>query len=688
MSHPSPRPLTSLFLAFLIPLYASLAARAADPAHVLFLIGEDEYKSEVTMPGIAKELESRFGMKTTLLHDKNMTSVWKPEAGKRLNDMPGLEALKDADLLVVYMRFRTFPEEQVKSLQEYLDSGKPIVAFRTSTHAFNYASGDPLAEHWNAFGARVLGAPWIHHYGHESSTDVSVVPGAEGNPILSGVDPSFHVRSWLYQVRPEYPPKDAEILLIGKSVGPSQKPEAERDLNPVAWTRTHPGGGKVFMTTIGHPEDFEVPAFRRLVFNGIHWALGKPILPESAKEKHGSLQFELQDGDRVALIGENLLDRERYDGYIETLLTLRFPGRGIRFRNYSWAGDTVRIQARPLNFGELETHLEPFQPNVFILAYGMNSAFDQGVEGIPEFLAGYTSILARARAFDPREIALLSPITLEDLGPPLPDQSSRNRILAEYRSAISGLAREQGCRFVDLCDLSPQGSAEREFLTENGIHLNARGYWRAANRVLEQLGLQGPDLRLEVDARRGSATLAGKAIPKVERGPEGVELAVDFPFLPPPMVPPSQVWRKGSDKGREPPGCALLRVEGLEPGKYTVAFNGKAPELTLPSEFLEKGVNLPTPFGAEEQTEQVRRLVVEKNQLFFFRWRAHNGEYIYGRRSKSSGDPDGQGNAGNDQFPAEMDEFERLIAEKEAEISRLAVPEPVRVSLRKKDDPN
>ena len=96
--------------------------------------------------------------------------------------------------------------------------------------------------------------------------------GAQGHPVLQDVPPKFHVRSWLYHIVPDYPPPEAEILLVGSSVGPSPRPVREE--NPVAWTWRHPGGGRVFTTTMGHPEDFEVPAFRRLCLNGIRWALG------------------------------------------------------------------------------------------------------------------------------------------------------------------------------------------------------------------------------------------------------------------------------------------------------------------------------------------------------------------------------------------------------------------------------
>jgi type 1 glutamine amidotransferase len=240
---------------------------------VIFVIGDHEYSSEETMPIIAAELEQHYGMQTTVLKSY-------PDENAEEN-LPGLEALSKADLAVFFLRWRRLPKAQVEQLRKYLDSGKPVVAFRTTTHAFNYPKGHEL-EKWNAFAVDYLGGPpgWggaHYHYGHTSSTEVSINPEAANEPILTGVDKSFHVTSWLYQVLPNYPPADAKRLLIGRAVNPEKRPGRPDAVdNPVAWTWKNKAGGRVFMTTLGHPEDFQVEAFQRLVVNGIHWALGKP----------------------------------------------------------------------------------------------------------------------------------------------------------------------------------------------------------------------------------------------------------------------------------------------------------------------------------------------------------------------------------------------------------------------------
>ncbi|MGV3502715.1 MAG: ThuA domain-containing protein [Adhaeribacter sp.] len=266
-----------LLLSWLLPFaFCSCAqTRAGSKAKkplVVFVTGDHEYSGEATLPLLAAELEKNYGMRTIVLKAS-------PDHNAEEN-IPGLEALKEADLAVFFLRWRRLPADQVKHIEDYLKTGKPVAGFRTTTHAFNYPKGHPL-DRWNAFGEMALASPpgWggkakHTHYGHESSTDVAIVPEAAKNPILTGVDPKFHVKSWLYQVLPDYPTKGSTWLLMGTPVNPNT-PKAYP--NPVAWTGTNTYGGKVFMTTMGHPEDFDQEAFQRLVVNGLHWALGKPV---------------------------------------------------------------------------------------------------------------------------------------------------------------------------------------------------------------------------------------------------------------------------------------------------------------------------------------------------------------------------------------------------------------------------
>ncbi|WP_373512890.1 ThuA domain-containing protein [Persicitalea sp.] len=255
------------------------ATKTNEKPLVVFVAGDHEYSGEGTLPILAAELEKNYGIRAKVI--KSFPNQNSEE------NIPGLEALREADLAVFFLRWRRLPKDQVAYMDEYLKSGKPVMGFRTSSHAFNYPKGHEL-EAWNAFGERAFGSPpgWggaakHSHYGHESTTDVRIVPEAAKHPILTGVDPEFHVASWLYKVLPDFPSKGAEWLLMGKSVNPNSTPAIDQ---PVAWTWKNPEGARVFFTTIGHPEDFRVEAFQRLVVNAIHWELGMPV-PKTWKGK-------------------------------------------------------------------------------------------------------------------------------------------------------------------------------------------------------------------------------------------------------------------------------------------------------------------------------------------------------------------------------------------------------------------
>lgn len=225
---------------------------------IAFVIGEPEYSSLQTMPRIGEELAMRYGYQVTVC----VTSVVPDEPRFPLSEFSRLEALADADLMAVYTRFRVLPDRQMETIKAFLDSGRPVVGLRTATHAFHFPA-DSKWQPWNdGFGRDVFGTPWISHHGHSSRTDVSVVPTAKKHPILKGVDNQFRARSWLYDVLPLSKP--CEQLLWGTPIVPEKPPQE----NPVAWTTAH-NQGRVFFTTLGHPQEFDIPSFRSLLTNGI-----------------------------------------------------------------------------------------------------------------------------------------------------------------------------------------------------------------------------------------------------------------------------------------------------------------------------------------------------------------------------------------------------------------------------------
>jgi len=183
----------------------------------------------------------------------------------------GLEALESADLAVFYLRWRNLPDPQMRRILDYLAAGRPLVGLRTSTHSFRFPKGHSL-ERWNdGFGAEVWGQKWIRHHGHTSTTDVSGVPAQANHPILRGVERSFRAPSWLYVVEPLV--GDAVPLLAGRAINPQGQDYGPQ---PVAWTKTYKGA-RVFFTTLGHPDDFRIASMRRLLVNGILWALGREV---------------------------------------------------------------------------------------------------------------------------------------------------------------------------------------------------------------------------------------------------------------------------------------------------------------------------------------------------------------------------------------------------------------------------
>lgn len=264
------------FLGIVLPLHFTACAQTktgstAKKPMIVFVTGDHEYSGEATLPLIAAELEKNYGFRTKVLKAF-------PDHNAEEN-IPGLEALQEADVAVFFLRWRRLPADQVKFIEDYLKTGKPVIGFRTTTHAFNYPKGHPL-EKWNSFGELAFNAPpgWggkanHTHYGHKSTTDVSIIPAAAKDPILTGVS-NFHAKSWLYKVLPDYPAKGSTWLLMGHPINPDKTDAFD---NPVAWTGLNTYGGKFFITTLGHPEDFDQEPFQRLVINSIHWAAGKTV---------------------------------------------------------------------------------------------------------------------------------------------------------------------------------------------------------------------------------------------------------------------------------------------------------------------------------------------------------------------------------------------------------------------------
>ncbi|MBS1859199.1 MAG: ThuA domain-containing protein [Acidobacteria bacterium] len=256
---------------------------------IVLVSGDDEYRSEQALPELAKILSRRQGFDTTVLFEID------PAAGTIVpdqhNNIPGLETLDSADLVVLMIRFRDLPDAQMKHIVDYVEAGKPIVALRTSTHGFDLKTS-PTYRRWSwnskewdgGFGRQVLGETWINHHGKHKvqSTRAMFAPGQERNPILHGIgDGEIWVPTDVYTARL---PMAAGIqpLLMGavlESMDPASAPvkgPQNDPMMPVAWTREY-RGGRVFTTTMGSAQDLLNEPFRRLLVNACYWALGMPV---------------------------------------------------------------------------------------------------------------------------------------------------------------------------------------------------------------------------------------------------------------------------------------------------------------------------------------------------------------------------------------------------------------------------
>lgn len=256
------------------------------PTHIVFVTGEEEYRSEESFPMLAKLAKRELGAKVTVLYSVDSLGYIDPN---RTDHIAGLEALETADLMVVFMRFRNLPKNEREYITNYVESGKPIIGFRTTTHAFKYKNDSTLTEFNEAWPAKVFGQQWITHHGHFDDgkfpvTNISIKKGHDDNSILNGFS-EFEAYSWLYHVDGgDWKLKgDSKPFLMGHSTKSQHEIDGKLEEfsldNPVAWTKSYTGtSGKkarVFFTTVGHPYDFKLPVVRKIVMNGIYWALGK-----------------------------------------------------------------------------------------------------------------------------------------------------------------------------------------------------------------------------------------------------------------------------------------------------------------------------------------------------------------------------------------------------------------------------
>ena len=275
---------------------AGAGAKGKRP-HLVFVVGTHHYSPQVSMPVLAKEME-RLGFRTTVIIPPG-----DPEGNRNKVGIPGLEALGEADVAVFFMRFLTLNDEQFGHIEKYVKSGKPIVAFRTSTHAFKYPAGHKWSAWNDDFGKYVQGTDYLCHMA--GATQCEAAAQSKGHPIMTGVgDEAFTSAGTLYITGLE---AGCEPLVIGAGSGKARVikdrfrtryvQENEEDL--VTWTgEKNKYGAKVFATSFGHLGDFAVPQIMRIIVNGIHWAAGIEVPKAAAEVKTFELANSVKKGKR------------------------------------------------------------------------------------------------------------------------------------------------------------------------------------------------------------------------------------------------------------------------------------------------------------------------------------------------------------------------------------------------------
>ena len=248
--------------------------------HVVLVVGTLHYSPELTMPVFAEELE-RFGFRTTVVMDEG-----DPEK-KTENVLPGIEVLADADLVIFLTRFMQLPDAELQPILDYLESGKPVIGLRTSSHSFRYPKDHPNFAWNNTFGARAMGTMYIVH--QSSETDVRILAENMNHPIMTNVTK----RSWVSPgtVYLGFMGEGYLPLLIGSGTGNprllnrhfGQFQTQALETATVAWAWENEWGGKVFGTSLGHPGDFAEESFVRMMINAASWATGKELPSAEAK---------------------------------------------------------------------------------------------------------------------------------------------------------------------------------------------------------------------------------------------------------------------------------------------------------------------------------------------------------------------------------------------------------------------
>ncbi len=282
--------------------------------HIVFVASDHEYRTEETCPALARILSQHHGFKTTVLFGVDKQGFIKAGA----SDIKGLEALKGADLMVIFARFLNLPDEQMKHIADYVERGGPVVGLRTSSHAFKIPAGKKYShfdfkykgkEFKKGFGHQILGNTWVGHYGknHSQATRIQIIPEQKEHSILRGVDDNALCIAGAYVGKPD---ETFTVLTESQPLNGMKKDspaDETKPPSPSTWTRhyTTKDGKKarVFHSTQGASQDLLDANYRRLLVNGVYWALG--------------LEAQIKPDSTVDFVGEFNPSRFAFDGEVK-----------------------------------------------------------------------------------------------------------------------------------------------------------------------------------------------------------------------------------------------------------------------------------------------------------------------------------------------------------------------------------
>ena len=253
-------------------------AGTANGKHVVFLSGDEEYRSEESGPQLGKMLSQRHGFKVTVLFSQDPDGTINPNNS---TNVPGMHLLDSADVVINQFRFRELPDADMKHFADYLDAGKPMIVVRTATHSFNYTKNkqSPYVSYSHnakggGFGGMTVGHSWTTHYGnHAKEATRGLIEGRNAkHPILNSVMDVWGP-SDVYGVNPDFP-ADATVLMHGlvlKGMKADDLPNLNKAIMPLVWLRDYkaPSGktSKILSTSIGAAVDLNSEDLRRLFVN-------------------------------------------------------------------------------------------------------------------------------------------------------------------------------------------------------------------------------------------------------------------------------------------------------------------------------------------------------------------------------------------------------------------------------------